>query len=151
MTCDKVMLKNPRTIGTDDTVPDAVKLMKEYGIRSLPVVDSKGRFIGVFTTAHLIKLLLPAVATVEHGLSNLSFVHDPTSYIQRRYKEITTHRVGDFIDVEDVPVAHPDTSLTEAMLLLYRHHTHITVVDPENRAVVGVVTVNSVLETLEKG
>lgn len=151
MTCDKIMLKNPQTVGTNATVPDAVKLMKEYGIRSLPVVDSKGNFIGVFTTTHLIKLLLPAVATIEDGLSDLSFVHDPISYIQRRYKEVTTHRVGDFIDVDDVPFAHPDTSMTEVMLLLYKHRTHITVIDPESRAVVGVVTVNSVLETLEKG
>ena len=121
MSCDKIMLKSARTVGIDDTVSTAVKLMKDYGIRSLPVVDSEGRFLGVFSTAHLIKLLLPVVATIEDGLTDLSFVQDSISYIRGRYREVTTHRVGDFIDVDDVPFVHPDTSLTEAMRRLYKH------------------------------
>ena len=64
MTCKTIMLSNPRTLVPDDTVPKAIELMLQYGMRNLPVVDGEGRFLGLFTAFHLIKLLLPQAATM---------------------------------------------------------------------------------------
>ncbi len=59
MTCKTIMLSNPQTLVPKDTVPKAVELMQQYGMRNVPVVESQGRFLGLFTAFHLIKLLLP--------------------------------------------------------------------------------------------
>ena len=42
-----VMTKNPRTIGDDSPVYDALNMMEQYQITVLPVVDDSGRLLGV--------------------------------------------------------------------------------------------------------
>jgi CBS domain-containing protein len=148
MSLNEIMLSDPQTVGPEDTVPTAFRLMKKFGMRNLPVVDGDGCFLGVFSTVHLIELLLPVAATVEGGLTDLSFVHDSLDDIRERYQNVENHKVGDFIESEHVPVVHTETSLVEAMLLLYKHRTHVTVVEESTNKVVGVITVNGILEAL---
>ncbi len=151
MSLKEIMLSDPQSVGADTTVPEAVKLMMQYGMRNLPVVDKEGRFLGVFSTVHLIELLLPVAATVEGGLTDLSFVQDTLDDLRKRFKDVENHRVGDYIETEDIPVADPETSLIEAMLLLYQHRTHVTVVEKSTKKLTGVITVNAVLEALMRG
>ena len=123
-------------------------LMKEFGMRNLPVVDGEGKLLGVFTTVHLIELLLPKAATIEGGLSDLSFVHDTIDDVRQRWKEVQDHRVGDFIETENIPLATAETSLIEVMLLIFQKRTHVTIVDEDSGQVVGVVTFSKVLDAL---
>lgn len=148
MEIEAIMLKNPRTIGAGESVPAAVRLMKEHGMRNLPVVDGEGKFLGVFTTVHLIELLLPRAATMEGGLNDLTFVHDTLDDVRQRWNEVQDHRVGDFIETEDIPVATAETSLIEVLLLIFQNRTHITIVDEDTDKVVGVVTFSKVIDAL---
>jgi acetoin utilization protein AcuB len=43
------MERNPVTISPDASFYDARKLIREEGIRHLPVVDKKGKLVGVVT------------------------------------------------------------------------------------------------------
>ena len=45
----QVMTRNPRCVGPDMKVADAVLIMTERGFRHLPVVDQNGRVLGVFS------------------------------------------------------------------------------------------------------
>lgn len=148
MEIEAIMLKNPLTIGADDSVPAAVRMMKEHGMRNLPVVDGEGKFLGVFTTVHLIELLLPRAATMEGGLNDLTFVHDTLDDVRQRWNEVQDHRVGDFIETEDIPVATAETSLIEVLLLIFQNRTHITIVNEDSKKVVGVVTFSKVIDSL---
>ena len=58
---DKWMTKNPITIDQDASIIEAIHLMKEKGIRRLPVMG-KGRFIGLITE-RMIKDYTPGKAT----------------------------------------------------------------------------------------
>ena len=42
-----VMTPNPVTIGPDETVEEALRIMNKIRARHLPVVDEKGRLIGI--------------------------------------------------------------------------------------------------------
>lgn len=148
MEIEAIMIKNPLTVDAGDSVPAAVRLMKEHGMRNLPVVDGEGRFLGVFTTVHLIELLLPRAATMEGGLSDLTFVHDTLDDVRERWNKVQDHLVGDFIETEDIPVATAETSLIEVMLLMFQNRTHITIVDEESGKLIGVVTFSKVLDAL---
>ena len=55
------MTKNPTTIEQDASIIEAIHLMKEKGIRRLPVM-SKGRFVGLITE-RMIKDYTPGKAT----------------------------------------------------------------------------------------
>ena len=148
MTCSLVMLTEPRTVSPKDTVPDAMELMHKFGMRNIPVVDDDGIFLGVFSIMNVIKLLLPKAATIEGGLDDLSYVHDTLDDVRGRLEEIRSHAVGDYIVSEGIGVASPDTSIMEAMLLLYQTRTHVTVVDPGTKKVKGVVTANTLLKSV---
>ncbi len=45
----QVMTRNPRCVGPEMKVADAVVIMIERGFRHLPVVDAGGRVLGVFS------------------------------------------------------------------------------------------------------
>jgi len=45
----QVMTRNPRCVGPETKVADAVLVMIERGFRHLPVVDAGGRVLGVFS------------------------------------------------------------------------------------------------------
>ena len=149
MEIESILLTNPRTMGADETVSEAVRLMKEFGMRNLPVVDGEGKLLGVFTTVHLIELLLPKAATIEGGLSDLSFVHDTIDDVRERWKEIQDHRVGDFIETDDIPLATAETSLIEVLLLISQNRTHVSIVDEDSGKVIGVITLSKILDALE--
>jgi CBS domain-containing protein len=48
-------LRQVVVIGTDRTVQDAVKLLVEHNIGSLPVVDSTARIVGIFTERDVLR------------------------------------------------------------------------------------------------
>jgi len=49
-----LMTRNPVTITPDTTLKDAAKLLRDYGIRRLPVVED-GRLVGIVTVADFIR------------------------------------------------------------------------------------------------
>ena len=50
---ESVMIHDPITINRDNTVSDALQLMKEYKIGGIPVVDDGGKLIGIVTNRDL--------------------------------------------------------------------------------------------------
>ncbi len=149
MEIESIMLTDPRTIGADETVPEAVRMMKEFGMRNLPVVDGEGKFLGVFTTVHLIELLLPKAATIEGGLTDLTFVHDTIDDVRERWQEVRDHRVGDFIETDDIPRATAGPSLLEVLVLIFQNRTPVSIVDEDSGKVIGVITLSKILDALQ--
>jgi CBS domain-containing protein len=48
-TLDQVMTKNVATLGEEASVEEARRLVISHGIRHIPVVDSKGELVGLFS------------------------------------------------------------------------------------------------------
>ncbi len=48
------MTPNPVTIASDTPVPDALRLMRERGVRRLPVVDGRGQLVGIVSEKDLL-------------------------------------------------------------------------------------------------
>lgn len=48
------MTRNPITVSEETTVPDALKLMREKGVRRLPVLDKRGKMIGIVSEKDLL-------------------------------------------------------------------------------------------------
>ncbi len=52
------MTPDPMTITVDTSFPEAYRIMRENKIRHLPVLDKKGKLVGVITRTDLLKLLV---------------------------------------------------------------------------------------------
>ena len=50
----EVMTRNPKRIGRDDRVVDAIALMQQYSIDELPIVDERDRLVGLIDIQDLI-------------------------------------------------------------------------------------------------
>ena len=53
-TIDQVMTKNVATIGEEASLEEARRLVISHGIRHLPVVDNKGKLIGLLSVRKLL-------------------------------------------------------------------------------------------------
>ena len=56
-----------KTIGTEDTVADAVLTLAEQHVSGLPVVDHRGRLVGVISTTDILQLLAESPDTERRG------------------------------------------------------------------------------------
>jgi acetoin utilization protein AcuB len=119
------------TIIPDTPFEDALKLMRDHRFRRLPVVDKKGKLVGIVSERDLL-YASPSSAT---SLSVWE-VHYLLSKLQVRGVMTT-----------DVITTTPDTPLEDAAYLMAEHKIGgLPVVDAERR-VVGVITETDVFKT----
>ncbi len=155
LTCKDVMVSGQAILRPTDTVSKAFSLMRQKGIRFLPVVAEDGTYVGVFTSPTLIKLLLPRAMTIElgggkdpkHSLNDLKFYHIDKECLHNSLAEEKNEPVVNYLsDPDSIPIVSPETSVMEGVLLLHKYKRHVILVEPKSRQFVGVVSINSVLK-----
>lgn len=112
------------TIGKEATVAEAVALLVQNDIGSLPILDADGKLVGIFTERDVL-----------HGLHGKG----------EKYCRMTLEAVM----TPDPFACHPDDSVHDAMGQMSAHGIgQLPVV--EDGAVVGVVSVGDVVSLLHK-
>lgn len=64
MRLDQVMIKNPVTIGPEESLEEAARLIYRYKISGLPVVD-KGKLVGILTTPDILTAFIQLMGVLE--------------------------------------------------------------------------------------
>lgn len=105
--CEDVMTRNPRCCEPKDTVLDAIRLMKENNVGSVPVCEQDNRLVGVLTDRD-----------VAMGLS--------------ADKKPSECRVSDFMSEEPITCRPEDDAFDAAQLMEDRQIRRIPVVDNDN-------------------
>jgi len=130
-TVDKWMTKNPITIDQDASIIEAIHLMKEKGIRRLPVM-AKGHFTGLITE-RMIKDYTPGKAT---SLDTWE-VH----YL------LSKTAVKDVMNPKPQTIT-PETELAEAAQSILDHKLYgLCVVDAKGE-LVGIMSVGDMLRAV---
>jgi len=113
-----LITKNPVYARPEDTVLNVVKRMAELHIGALPVVDSKGRLIGIFTERDLLKRVVA--------------------------KELPlTTKVGDVMTPNPITVK-PATTIREALEKLKKIKArHLPVVDDDGN-LIGIISIKDI-------
>jgi CBS-domain-containing membrane protein len=139
MTCSAIMTRDVKTVSEDDTIGAAARLIVEHRYINLPVVDSEGRFAGLFGVFELLGLLVPRIAVVGNLLPNLRFMSDDISDLHAGFAKLKDSPLRRAVNREAASV-HPDTPVVEALRLLCRNHTTIPVVERDSNRLVGIVS-----------
>ena len=149
MTVSTLMNAAPATIGPEATFGDALHVLIEQRIRSLPVVDSAGTYRGMFDLYDVWKQLLPsAVLVQERFLEDLSFFSGTQQELEDKLTSASPKPITGFLDDTQSPAIHAETPVEEAILLLFRHERALPVVDKKTHRFLGIVTAWEILDTL---
>lgn len=140
MSARSIMDPHPLVLHPGDHIRTAARYVMDNRYRRLPVVDDEGRFIGVFGVNCLLRLILPHAVIMERGLESVNFARENLADLYHRYCENSDKEIALCMDKEDVETVGPDTSLLEAVLILYRTKASLPVVDPETGKLVGVIS-----------
>jgi acetoin utilization protein AcuB len=62
-----IMKKNPVTVGPDTPFEDALRIGQEKKIGSFPVVDEKGKLVGISTESDIVRILTRVLGLREEG------------------------------------------------------------------------------------
>lgn len=125
------MTPNPITIDADATIIEAIHLLKEKGIRRLPVLRH-GRLVGLITERMLLSFSPGKATSMDSWEVHYLLAKTPVSEAMNP----KPNTVG------------PDTELSECAQLIHdRKLNGITVVDEQGR-LVGILTTTNALEAL---
>ena len=120
-----IMQTNLETIGTDDSVADAVEVLADKHISGLPVVSKRGQLIGVLSTTDVLQLLAEAP--------------DP----ERRGEVLEGTQVREVMTAKPVTVG-PDEDIHEAARQMLYGEIHRLFVEFDG-ALVGVLTQSDIV------
>lgn len=114
------MIYDPVTINRDKTVGDALKMMEEYHIGGIPVVDNRGLLVGIVTNRDL------------------------------RFEQNMSRPVSEVMTSQNLVTTTQSTNLEEAARILQRHKIEkLPVVDGDGR-LIGLVTYKDITKAKDK-
>lgn len=97
-TVKEFMTRNVQTIGSEQPLSAAHRLMNELGIRHLPVLE-KRKLVGIVTMRdlHLVETLEgvdPKRVTVEEAMAQETFAVSPEASLTKVAREMAKHKYG---------------------------------------------------------
>ncbi len=141
-----IMTKDVVTVTPDTEITQAAKLLLENHFNGLPVVDDKGRLVGILCQDDLIvqqkKFPLPSLFTFFDGLIPL------TSYrsLEKEMGKIVAATVAQAMTPDPITI-DPDSTLEDIATLMVNNNVHTLPVLEHDR-LVGVIGKEDVLRTL---
>jgi CBS domain-containing protein len=138
-----VMVRNVFTIGPDDDVARAAKMLADHDISALPVVDEDRRILGILSEADLLRREELGTEKVRRGW--LEAV-TPSTLLAADYSRSHGRKVRELMS-ETVVTARGDTPLAEIAALLERKRIkRIPIV--EDGKLVGIVSRANLIQAL---
>lgn len=97
LTIRALMTPSPATLAPDDLVLDAMRLMREKGVRHIPIVDPAGRLKGLVTETDILRKVLHGVSMTDDEKYHAALdVMLPIEQIMTR--EVATLKAGDPVE-----------------------------------------------------
>ena len=146
--CIDAIIKEPVCLTPDQTVREAMEIFNIQNIRSLPVLDSEDRFLGIFGLRHLLMGLLPMAVQIKDGLENLDFMEGTSPGISKRLRKLYNVKVSDLLDPEAITL-EPDTPTWEALRVMVYHGSPVSLVDKKTQKFKGLISRQTLLSELE--
>ena len=141
-----IMTKNPLTVSPETEITQAAIILMEKGINGLPVLDKKGKLVGIICQSDLIaqqmSIPIPSVFTLLDGFFPLA----STKRMDKAVQKIAATTVAHAMTPDPVTIGL-DTSIEEISGLMVEKNFHTLPVVDGGR-LVGVVGKEDILRTL---
>ena len=145
MKIKEIMEKEVVSDKPDDTVRDALIFLFKMRISGLPVIDARGKLVGMFTEKDVLSYILPSYI---EKVGRFIYEENPKS-IKKKFMELDKVKVSQLMR-RDVITTNEDTSLCEvARIMLTQKARRLPVVDKSGK-VVGIVAREDVVKAYAK-
>lgn len=141
------MITKVVTVKPTDTVKEALAALEKKHLRCAPVIDKTGKLVGMFSLHIILRNMLPVSVVMEDGLNKLDFVIGAHPTISRKLKKMQPKKVSDVMATEIV-VLNPETPTWEAIRLLVKYGSPLSVVNQENGNLLGIMSEQSVIDEM---
>jgi CBS-domain-containing membrane protein len=143
-----IMTRKVMTVTPETDIAEAANRLLKHHINGLPVVDAKGRLVGILCQSDLIaqqkRIRLPSLFTLLDGFIPLT----STRHLEEELRKISAAKVQQAMTEDPVTVT-PETSVEDiATLMVEKGYHTLPVVD--GGRLVGVVGKSDVLRTLSE-
>ena len=103
-TIDKYMSPTPHTIGKKQSIEKAHEIMRQHGVRHLPVLDG-GKLVGLVSDRDLklietIKGVDPTEVSVEEAMTQEPFAVSPLAKLDETVREMARKKYGSVLVVD---------------------------------------------------
>ena len=140
-----IMTRDVIRVSPDTNVKEALNLLLRMHISGLPVIDDKGRLMGMFTEKEVLRNVLPSYI---EKVGKFVYEENPKS-IKKKFESLSNSTVSQLMR-KDVITVNEDTSLCEAVhLMLTNKVRRIPILDKSGK-VVGIVARGDILKTIAK-
>lgn len=142
MSAEQFMSHDPVTAPADERVADALVKMCNKHIHNLPVMDSDGKFLGLFGLRNLLHALLPKAATISPALESLDFLADNLEEVIESLQEVADQPVKNHLDREHLILCRTDEPIMEVIRKLHEAPTSLPVVllESDGAHLVGMIS-----------
>lgn len=145
MKIKEIMTKIVISLSPDTTAKDALEQLQKASISGLPVLDSEGRLVGMFTEKNIIAHILPSYV---EKVGRFIYEENP-KVTRKKFAELSTIKVSQLMRTE-VVTATEDTSLCEAAkTMIVKSARRLPVLDKDKK-VVGVVARCDIIRAFQK-
>jgi len=152
MDCKAVMAPIKTSLYADDPAGTAIDFMVEKHMGLVPVTERDGKFAGLISGDGLIALMLPKALTsmtdIKGGLPHAGYLHETAGEMRERLDALRHKPIRELVD-RNVKVAHLDTPLTDALMLI-KHRQYVVPVVDDDHKLVGAISFFSVLYALRE-
>lgn len=142
-----VMSRNPVVVQRETSLTEAIKILAERRISGLPVVDDKGKLIGIISETDLMwqetGVTPPAYIMF---LDSVIYLQNPARYERDLHKALG-QTVGEVMSKDPITIA-PDKSLRDAAKLMHDKNVHrLPILDSEGQ-VIGILTRGDIIRAM---
>ncbi|MEW5762733.1 MAG: CBS domain-containing protein [Bacillota bacterium] len=134
-----IMTTGVVTVGPDDEIEKAARLLVEHRISGLPVVDREGRVVGIISEADLVvqeKEIRAPVFTVLLG--SIIYLENPNRFLNE-LRRLAALRVGELMSRTVYTVGPGDPVRKIATIMVEKGVNRVPVVDKDGK-LLGIVS-----------
>lgn len=141
------MIRDVITARPNDHIKDIMKTFVEKKIGGLPVVDEKGKLLGMVTDGDVLRAIKPRDLQIYDFFTFIMYVEKQE--MEKILNEVANQEVSKIAKKSGIVSVSPDDDMEQAMSLLAKHHfKKLPVVNQEHR-VVGVISRGDVIRSIQ--
>ncbi|ACV63570.1 CBS domain-containing membrane protein [Desulfofarcimen acetoxidans DSM 771] len=149
VTVKDIMTKEVIAVGPDDNVEKVARLLLDHNISGLPVIDEKGKVVGIISEGDLIiqekEIKAPAMTTL---LGGVIFLENPNRFL-KELKKIIAVEVKDLMTRKVYSVGPEATIAKVTGIMSEKRINRIPVLNDEGK-LLGIITRKDIIENAFK-